>query len=247
MCHCSVSLAEAALAAAPVPGAAGIHPGPGPSPEGVRPAAVPAEGTSVGPGPASARHALAAYALGALRHVCAAHPNPRRAFAAVVGRLLVPVLARAFASSACNDVNSGSAHAADDVDPGVDKQVAAGDVALEPRLADAGLALVDAVVFAPAHVPELAGLCAVEAAAGAGFPGETLFGGHGRSPAGGPGGSLAPGKRGDVSEGGGAAGAHAGASAPRSYHWQLFQVLDRCLEVPTTCSMSSVRKSCMYS
>lgn len=221
MCCGSVSFAKAALAAAPTPGAAGDPQGHEPLPMGVRPAAVPAEGAFAGPGAAPAGLALAAHALGALRSVCAAHPNPKRAFAAVVGRLLVPVLARAFAGAACTNADLGGERAADGWDPGVDRRVAAG-AAAEARLVGAGLALVNMVVFAPAHVPELAGLCAAEAAARARGPGETLSRVPGGSGAGGSGGSLAPGKGGD----GCAVGDGGGAHAPRSYHWQLFQVLD---------------------
>jgi len=247
----SVALAEAALAAAPRQGADAQ----GPAQHGAGTAGAPQDAR------APPRPALAAHALGVLRGVCAEHPNPRRGYAAVAGRLLVPVLARAFAaavgesggredggpaagaalssdrasalwaaraagadaeaspSAARGARAGGAAPAAAGAPPAAGARAhgssagAAGGAAdaAEARLAAAGLGVLEAALLAPAHVPELASLCAAEAAADTAADAAAADAAAAPAPA-------APARGGSP-----AARRERGRAPPRSYHWQLFQ------------------------
>lgn len=201
--------------------------------------------------PSSARPALAAHALGALRAVCAGHPNPRRVFAAIVGRLLVPVLGRAF-SAARVDASGGSRaanvpgrafdaiqaavrtstpaaggqravpSANDGAAVGLVAGAASGaaEAAAEKTLVAACLALLEAVVFARVHVHDLAGLCAAAAAADAAAAAPVSAGAAAADAAVPPAATDAA-----LEVGGAGSGVDRKLShAPRSYHWQLFQV-----------------------
>ena len=263
----SVALAETALAAAPrraaaAQGCAQNEAGAAGQPRDLR---------------APPRPALAAHALDVLRGVCAEHPNPRRAYAAVAGRLLVPVLARAFAAqpaaagrgdedrdpdpggalsgdwasavwaareagalpSAARDTRAGGAAPAAAGGPpapgaragssSAGPAAGAADAA-EVRLAAAGLGVLDAALLAPAHVPELASLCAAEAAADAAADAAAAD-------------AAAPAALAAASSDSPAGGRERGRAALRSYHWQLFQAraTGRAARVPLAARAPSRR------
>ncbi|KAK9837520.1 hypothetical protein WJX81_008387 [Elliptochloris bilobata] len=168
---------------------------------------------------AAAAEALAAAVLRALRVLSAKFGRTCRPSlehsVALAEAALAAVPAPALATPADGAAEGGPAPRAGGR---VAASAAAAAAAAESRLAAAALALVEAAVLAPAHVPELAGLCAAEAAAGAGEPpGCALVSGS-------PGKDVAGGDM-ETDGKGGTGGARRGALAPRSYHWQLFQVL----------------------